>query len=1532
MAITVVGVNNAAAETAGTTTTAGTAAITPTLPAGTANGDRVFLYQNHSDASGSGPTQTTLVAAGWILDYIDAVVGSGTPGAGTGLRGVSCYHRDKDASWSTIPSCTLVSAVQNSHAIAVITLRKAATDTWNTPSGIGPFMDFGTAHTAFTAVSTATNLTAGTNAISMFQTVTNDNVTASAATITGSGFTSGTLTEAVDGGTATGNDVSIKLHYCQPTVTTNGALLTLAMTLSAASEGGWVGVQQTVTPSSAFTSSPNDVVGLVDSESHTQDWVRTPGDLVGILDSATTLQDFARSVTDLVGIIDSSSIDKGRNATDLVGLTDSGTFTLVSGATGPQFGSIGTALSGTGTTCLVPVPSGVASGDLILAAIFVGDTTTTVGTPGVEWSEVGSSPVSNATGQAFRLRIFQKYATGADSGTYAFTLSGSASRNAFAVRYTGGAPSSPFDFTNSASSLEFSGPPAPAPAVSGTVSAANELEVYIGVSWVSSTPTAPSGFTVRGTPITTNGTMFIADKGNPATGATGSIAGSYSATTAALGAWIGALLPPPPPSAGGTDAVGITDSSSKDLGRTLGDVVGLVDSLTRDTGRNPVDLVGVSDSIAGQQNWVRTPGDLVGITDTASFVKPDTFVTRDGATGNLILGGKRFRWSGANATLALSEDASNYGATVDAESLHLLSHSEIDAVLNSAQSMNANVIRSFATLSVGKINSVQPTLGAFNGSALEPLDYAITQCAAKGIKLILPLVDNYQYYFGGKFLYCYANGVTPDADATQFFTNTTIIASFKAHISFVLAHVNTYTGVAYKDDPTIMAWETGNELSTAAGWSYSAWTDTISRHIKLTCGAQQLVADGHYGIFTVDPTVDTTSLDLTYVDIYSNHTYDNWRTPSVLVGEGTTVHGHGKAYYVGEYTWTGSGVSPQPTWTLAQLLSAIEGSIYVDGDNFWQLLPPLTSHGDGYTLHFPGDDSNMITRSTALATHADIMTPVDLTTGSTDLVGLSDSLVKAAGRTSTDLVGVNDSATFTVDYARTPGDLVGLADSSAVQQDWARSQTDLVGASDSSAVQQDWARSQVDLVGITDSVSATTDYAKPVTDFVGLLDSATITLDYVTAQQDSVGLTDSSALTRGLAPADLVGVTDSVAAQQDWSRAVLDLVGLVDSSATQQDWTRSQTDPVGVTDSVNVTVDSARTQSDSIDVGDDVGIAQDWVRAQTDQVGLSDAATLARSTDLGDSVGSADSIAIVQNWVRSEDEQIDLTDSATFTRAGAGQLAQDELVQLGDDLDLTVDSVRAQVDSIGVTDSFGIEVGRVQIDSVGLTDSSAVQQDWARIPVDQADINDSATFTMAGADEANADDHVQIGDSTALQQDWTRSALDLAGLTDSASFTVGAVAGRNDLVGLFDSVDVTADSDRPTSDQLGISDAATFALNLTAALSDPVGIVDTATFNMILVTGEADSVDIDDDVTFLADYVRALSDPVGVADSAEFQLSQLATVDLVGITDLARFLISGPPVEDRTVVVYAENRTVDVSSEARSVNVAYEDRTAVPRR
>lgn len=51
-----------------------------------------------------------------------------------------------------------------------------------------------------------------------------------------------------------------------------------------------------------------------------------------------------------------------------------------------------------------------------------------------------------------------------------------------------------------------------------------------------------------------------------------------------------------------------------------------------------------------------------------------------------------------------------------------------------------------------------------------------------------------------------------DPVVQQFYNNRTIVQDFKDYIEHLITHVNPYTGLTYAQDPTIFAYETGNEL------------------------------------------------------------------------------------------------------------------------------------------------------------------------------------------------------------------------------------------------------------------------------------------------------------------------------------------------------------------------------------------------------------------------------------------------------------------------------------------------------------------------------------------------------------------------------------------------------------------------------------------------------------------------------------------------------------------------------------------------
>jgi mannan endo-1,4-beta-mannosidase len=287
--------------------------------------------------------------------------------------------------------------------------------------------------------------------------------------------------------------------------------------------------------------------------------------------------------------------------------------------------------------------------------------------------------------------------------------------------------------------------------------------------------------------------------------------------------------------------------------------------------------------------------------------------------------------------------------------------------------MGATVVRSHTLgISVGCSLCIEPSFdqlnrGQANETALEHVDYAIKVARDLGIRLIVPLTDNYEYYHGGKhnftdwrcIPYEYQKCISMQ---NQFYTDKNVIGYFESYISILLNHVNVYTGVAYKNDPTILAWEEGNELDDAP----PDWVGEIATYLKRTLQVHQLVA------FTERAGIqDTTLLSIPDVDIVDVHYYP--MSVSTLEKDASTVIQYHKVFYVGEFAWN-SGSARGSGDSLSNFLSAIE----INGtsvDTFWSLFAHGDScnylqHGDGYTLHYPGDDNNMRASVQLLRTHA----------------------------------------------------------------------------------------------------------------------------------------------------------------------------------------------------------------------------------------------------------------------------------------------------------------------------------------------------------------------------------------------------------------------------------------------------------------------------------------------------------------------------------------------------------------------------------
>lgn len=102
----------------------------------------------------------------------------------------------------------------------------------------------------------------------------------------------------------------------------------------------------------------------------------------------------------------------------------------------------------------------------------------------------------------------------------------------------------------------------------------------------------------------------------------------------------------------------------------------------------------------------------------------------------------------------------------------------------------------------------------------------------------------------------------------QFYTNSSIVESFKDYIRILVTHVNRYTNISYADDPTIFAYETGNELCGPVWGDLNVpatWVAEIGSHIK-SLAPEKLFVDGTYG-------VNETHLNVKEIDIFSDHYY-----------------------------------------------------------------------------------------------------------------------------------------------------------------------------------------------------------------------------------------------------------------------------------------------------------------------------------------------------------------------------------------------------------------------------------------------------------------------------------------------------------------------------------------------------------------------------------------------------------------------------------------------------------------------------------
>ncbi|ORY91788.1 glycoside hydrolase superfamily [Leucosporidium creatinivorum] len=275
-----------------------------------------------------------------------------------------------------------------------------------------------------------------------------------------------------------------------------------------------------------------------------------------------------------------------------------------------------------------------------------------------------------------------------------------------------------------------------------------------------------------------------------------------------------------------------------------------------------------------------------------AFPTPSTFVKRNGT--RLQLDGEDFTAVGPNIYwLALDENVEPYPS--------ITSRSRVLEIMGIAQAMGATAIRGHTVgVNLGSAHAVENALGQFNEQAFAAVDWAIWAAKSHGLRLIVPLTDQYDYYHGGipTFLRWRNLSASSPADYGPFYDlNSNVYSDFKTYISTLLTHRSNITGLTMAEEPTILAFETGNELGGWGGNSSPppvAWTTAIAAYLK-ELAPDTLVLSGSYG-------VRKDELAIQDVDMVSNHFYPPYSYN--LKKSADLAYSGNKVFINGEFDWT----------------------------------------------------------------------------------------------------------------------------------------------------------------------------------------------------------------------------------------------------------------------------------------------------------------------------------------------------------------------------------------------------------------------------------------------------------------------------------------------------------------------------------------------------------------------------------------------------------------------------------------------------
>jgi mannan endo-1,4-beta-mannosidase len=249
--------------------------------------------------------------------------------------------------------------------------------------------------------------------------------------------------------------------------------------------------------------------------------------------------------------------------------------------------------------------------------------------------------------------------------------------------------------------------------------------------------------------------------------------------------------------------------------------------------------------------------------------------------------------------------------------------------------------------------------GKYDEDNLKHFDSLLASAGKHGIRLIVGLANNWADYGGAPQWAAYFGY----KDKDDFFDKPEVQKAFRDYVRMLTTRVNTVTGVAYKDDPTIFAWDLMNEPEykrDQTGAVLLKWVVDTSSFLKKDVGVKQLVTTGlegfratqgkHYSGTDFVGSQDCPTIDFATYHIYPSSEYTRWNLATTKAVIERYVHdGHDQLHKPVVMEEFGLPMTDpkydKPIWIRTLMKTFFDAG--GDGVNYWMIIDPDYRYGDG---------------------------------------------------------------------------------------------------------------------------------------------------------------------------------------------------------------------------------------------------------------------------------------------------------------------------------------------------------------------------------------------------------------------------------------------------------------------------------------------------------------------------------------------------------------------------------------------------------